>query len=83
MQTLHVTQRTGKDGILNVRIPLGTPEADYDVVLVVQSTEVPAVLATPEERGWPPGYFDLAGSIEDETFVRPSQGELPKPAELE
>ena len=56
------------------------PEAEYEVLVVVQPT-TPAT--TPEERGWPPGYFDLAGSIDDETFVRPPQGELPKPVELD
>ena len=31
----------------------------------------------------PPGYFNLIGSIDDETFVRPPQGELPPPVEME
>jgi hypothetical protein len=27
---------------------------------------------TPEQLGWPPGYFEATfGSITDETFVRP------------
>jgi hypothetical protein len=26
-------------------------------------------------HGWPEGFFDLAGSITDPTFVRPPQGE--------
>jgi len=82
MQTLRVTERTGKDGVLHVRIPLGTPDADFEIVLVVQPKENKPP-ATPEELGWPPGYFDLAGSIDDETFVRPPQGELPKPVELD
>jgi hypothetical protein len=82
MHTLHITERTGKDGVLHVSVPLGTPEAAYDVVLVVQPKEItPAVIA--EEGGWPPGYFDLAGSIQDETFMRPPQDELPKPVELD
>ena len=42
------------------------------------------VHGTPEERGWPPGYFENTfGSITDETFVRPPQGDLPPPVELE
>ena len=83
MQSLRVTQRTGKDGVLHVRIPLGAPETDFEVVLVVQPKGTEPSPATPDQRGWPPGYFDLAGSIDDETFVRPPQGELPKPVELE
>jgi hypothetical protein len=82
MHTLHITERTGKDGVLHVSVPLGTPDAAYDVVLVVQPKEItPSAIS--EEGAWPPGHFDLAGSIEDETFTRPPQGELPKPLELE
>ncbi len=82
MHTLHITERTGKDGVLHVSVPLGTPNAAYDVVLVVQPKEVtPSAIADAE--GWPPGYFDLAGSIEDETFARPPQGELPRPVEFD
>lgn len=28
-----------------------------------------------DASGWPEGFFDLAGSITDPTFVRPPQGE--------
>jgi hypothetical protein len=78
MKTIHIVEKTGKDGILSLRIPLDRPEAEYEVVIVAQPTR-----PTAEERGWPPGYFDLAGSIDDDTFVRPPQGELPKPPEME
>jgi hypothetical protein len=84
MQTLRVTQRTGKDGVLHVSIPLGTPEADFEVVLVVQPRGTEPSSPTPEELGWPAGYFDRTfGSITDETFERPPQGELPKPLDLD
>jgi hypothetical protein len=71
MQTIRAMEKTGKDGMLSLRIPLGAPETEYEVLVVVQPK---AATTTPEERGWPPGYFDLAGSIDDETFVRPPQG---------
>ena len=80
MQTILVREKTRKDGTLSLQIPLGKPEAEYKVLVVVQPNEAGT---TPEERGWPPGDFDLAGSIEDETFVRPPQGELPPPVELD
>ena len=83
METLRVSQRTGKDGVLHLSVPLGTPDADYDVVLVVEP-KVKGPIETAEERGWPPGYFEgTFGSITDPTFARPAQGELPKPVELE
>lgn len=75
METIRVRERTGKDGTLTLRIPLGTPDAECEIIVTVQPKT--------DERGWPLGYFDLAGSITDETFVRHPQGELPKPVELE
>jgi hypothetical protein len=37
-----------------------------------------------ESIGWPPGYFEQTfGSITDDTFARPPQGELPEAVELE
>jgi len=80
MQTIRVLEKTGKDGMLSLRIPLGKPEAEYEVLVVVQPM---TTATTPEGRGWPPGYFENTfGSIGDETFVRPPQGELPRPVEL-
>lgn len=84
MRTIQLRGKTGKDGTLLLRIPLGEPEAEYEVIVVVQSKEGGTEAMTPEERGWPPGYFEkTAGSIDDETFVRPPQGELPKPVDLD
>jgi hypothetical protein len=81
MQTIRMLGKTGKDGTLSLRIPLGKPEAEYEVLVVVQ----PGMTATtPEERGWPPGYFEKTfGSIDDETFLRPPQGELPRAVEFD
>lgn len=84
MQTIRVLQKTDKNGTLQLRIPLGKPEAEYEVVLVVQPKAAVPETATPEELGWPPGYFEATfGSIDDETFVRHPQGELPKPVDLD
>ncbi len=84
MQTVRVSDRTDKEGILHVSVPLGTPEADYDVVLVVQPQEAKPAARSPGGLGWPPGYFESTfGSISDETFVRPPQGEMPAPVDFE
>ena len=77
MRAIRVLEKTDKDGVLSMRIPLGQPDVEYEVMIVAQPT------ASPEGRAWPPGYFDLAGSIDDDTFVRPPQGESPKPLALE
>jgi hypothetical protein len=84
MQTIRILEKTDKDGMLQLRIPLGKPEVEYEVVLVLHPKEAHPEPATGEELGWPPGYFEATfGSIDDETFVRPPQGELPKPVELD
>ena len=77
METIRVLEKTGKDGTLHLHIPLGKPETEFEVLVMVQPKPAP------QTDDWPPGYFDLAGSITDETFKRPSQGELPRPVELE
>jgi hypothetical protein len=71
---LHST--SGPDGKLHLEVPVGRPNTEYEVELVVRPTK-------PEGNGWPPGYFDLFGSIDDETFVRPPQPPLPPPVEIE
>jgi hypothetical protein len=84
MQTIHVLEKTGADGTLHFHIPLGKPGAEFEVVVVVQPKETVAHARSTGELGWPPGYFENTfGSITDETFVRPPQGVLPKPVELE
>ncbi len=81
MHTVRVVTKTEADGSLSLRIPLGRPEAEYEVLVIVQPVAAPG--QTPEQRGWPPGYFDRTyGSIDDETFVRHPQGELPQPVEM-
>ena len=83
MQTVRISERAGKDGVLHLHIPVGQPEAEFDAVIVLQAKSA-APPATSEERGWPPGYFENTfGSIDDETFERAPQGELPKPVEFD
>jgi len=84
MQTIRVSEKTGSDGILHLRIPVGQPEAEYEAVVVLQPRTAGHALGVAEGHGWPPGYFETTfGSITDETFVRPPQGELPQAVELE
>ena len=70
---LHST--SGPDGKLHLEVPVGQPDTEFEVEVVVR----------PKSAGvtFPPGYFNLIGSIDDETFVRPPQGELPPPVDLE
>ena len=40
MQTIQTSERTSTDGTLHLRVPLGRPDTDFDVVLVVQPKSV-------------------------------------------
>jgi len=76
MTSIVLHTKSGADGKLRLEVPVGQPDTEFEV-------EVKARPVRAAGKDWPPGYFDLFGSIDDETFVRPPQGELPPPVELE
>lgn len=84
MEIVCVSEKTGSDGLLRLQIPVGAPEAEYDAVVVLQPRTVAGPPCAADNRGWPLGYFEKTfGSITDESFLRPPQGELPAAVELE
>jgi hypothetical protein len=36
MQTIHATEKTNSDGTLTLRISLGLPETEYEILVVAQ-----------------------------------------------
>src|SRR4051812_15493084 len=58
MQTVQVQSQTGSDGILHLEIPVGLPNADLDVVLVIQPRGSAPRSEMGEAPGWPPGFFE-------------------------
>ena len=76
MSKLLIRSRSGPDSKLHLEVPVGEPNTEFEVEVVVRPKN-------PSAEGWPPGSFDLFGSIADESLVRPPQGELPPPVELE
>jgi hypothetical protein len=84
MEIVHVSERTGSDGLLRLQIPVGAPETEYDAVIVLQPRTGAGPPCVAGSREWPLGYFEKTfGSITDESFLRPPQGELPTAVELE
>jgi hypothetical protein len=77
MHTIQTRERTDRDGALSLRIPLGQPDTEFEVVVVVQPK------SSAETRRLPPGYFDLLGSVDDDTFIVHPQPPLPPPVEVE
>lgn len=77
MHTIQTRERTGRDGVLSLRIQLGQPDTEFEVVVVVQPK------STADTPHLPPGYLDLLGSIDDETFLIHPQPPVPVPVEIE
>jgi hypothetical protein len=83
MRTIQTLQESGADKAIHLTIPVEAANHRYRLVITVEP-EPPLPVQTPEELGWPPGYFEKTfGSITDETFERAPQGELPKTVDVE
>jgi hypothetical protein len=75
MSVIRMTATSGPDGILHLSVPVGAA-GEFDVQVVVapkpSATGASPAQKTPEELGWPPGFFEnVIGSIDDEKFVAP------------
>jgi hypothetical protein len=75
MSVIRLTATSGPDGVLHLSVPVGVAgEFEVAVVAVLKpgANGTPtAPRKTPEELGWPPGYFEnVIGSIDDEAFRR-------------
>lgn len=74
MISVKVKARVGPDGTLSVQVPTSLREMDVEGVLTLQP--LPAAGVTPEERGWPTGFFERTfGSLRDDPLERLPQGE--------
>ncbi len=89
MRVIQLAAKADPDGVLRLMIPVGTADGEFEVAIVV-TPKPPAngtgtdKAKTPEELGWPPGYFESTyGSITDEAFKRYPQGEYEKREQLD
>ncbi|OWK36513.1 hypothetical protein [Fimbriiglobus ruber] len=75
MSVISLSATAGPDGVLHLDIPVGAA-GEYDIVVRPKTaTNGDDRKPTPEELGWPPGFFErIVGSINDPTFVRGDQG---------
>jgi hypothetical protein len=49
MHTIHAAEKTGPDGTLTLRLPLGRPDTEFEVVVVVQPKAVGNGSSVPAE----------------------------------
>ncbi|MBE9095621.1 hypothetical protein [Tychonema sp. LEGE 07203] len=74
MQSIKVRSRVGSDGMLHLQIPGGIKDTELEVIVVFQPVTPTTEPKTPEDLGWPPGFFEtVIGSWEGEPLVRPEQ----------
>lgn len=72
MTSLVIQSKTGPDGKLHLEVPVGQPDTECEVEVVVRPKTAGRLLS--------PGYFDLIGSVDDETFAVHPQPPMPPPA---
>ena len=83
MGVTTATATADEDGVIRVALPGWAAGEEVEVTVRAKRVEPPARARTPEELGWPPGYFErTAGSITDPTFERGDQGEYETRDEL-
>lgn len=78
--TLHA--HSDPDGILRLAVPVGVPDAEYDVQVTLSPAQQPtpqptkAATMTPEQwREWREFIAQTAGSLADDPIERPAQGD--------
>ncbi len=74
MLTIPAKSRTNADGTLLLEVPTGMPDAEVEVVIVIEPVQHAGSEAPKDE--WPEGYFERFASPPDVELERPPQGEL-------
>jgi hypothetical protein len=75
MTNIVLHSRSGPDGKLRLEVPVNQPDTDFEVEVVVRPQSAVQTL--------PPGYFDLIGSVDDDTLIVHPQPLLPPPVNVE
>ena len=75
MASIVMQSRSGPDRILHLEVPVSEANTEFEVEVVVRPKG--------NSRVFPPGYFDLIGSVDDDTLTIWPQPPLPPPVEFE
>jgi hypothetical protein len=75
MKTLRIQSQSGSDGKLRLEIPVETPNAFYDVVIVMQPGRSEEQPRAADEGRWPPGFCEATADVWQGDFVR-DQGQF-------
>ncbi|MDX2042739.1 MAG: hypothetical protein SF097_16075 [Acidobacteriota bacterium] len=58
MQSITLQSHIGQDGILRLQVPVALKDVDVKVTLALEETSKNGAPKSPEELGWPPGFFE-------------------------
>ncbi|WP_017653322.1 hypothetical protein [Fortiea contorta] len=77
MQSIKLRSHVGSDGILHLEIPLGVTDKEIEVMVIYQQLEPSAPVKTPEDLGWPNGFFEQTyGICQNDPIVIDSEGDF-------
>jgi hypothetical protein len=70
MQSIKLRSYVGSDGILHLEIPVEIRDIKIEVTVTYQQLEPSVSTKTPDELGWPAGFFEQTyGSCQDDPIV--------------
>jgi hypothetical protein len=75
MSSIVMQSRSGPDSKLYLEVPVGQPDTEFEVEVVVRPKSA--------VRTFPPGYFGLIGSVDDDTLIVHPQPPMPSAVEFE
>ncbi len=77
MKSIKLNKKVGIDEILHLDIPVEITNTEVEIMVIYQPLESPTQQNTPEELGYPPGFFEQTyGSCADNPIVIDSEGEF-------
>ena len=72
MVRIETKAHVGADGTLHLEVPTELREMDVEVLIVLNPVHELSQGTTPEQLGWPPGFFEQTfGSCQDDPITRP------------
>jgi hypothetical protein len=75
MKTVQLQSEVGKDGVLALRVPLGSDEAGHRVIITIEPLSNPPENAA-DRMGWHKFIDETYGSCSELGLERPDQGEF-------
>ncbi|MCT7982876.1 hypothetical protein NG796_06180 [Laspinema sp. A4] len=76
MEILKLKIRADGEGKVILQVPQDLANQELEIAVIYQPAFPTPVTQTPEELGWPPGFFEqTAGCLAEEPLVRYDQGE--------